>query len=234
MVSAVPSSHKEPTCARVASGPSARTANAVSNLGDGVTLVAGSAASLTRDPRLVAGLAVAQRLPGRCSRWSAGYNTGWTAALADGAGRRRPLRGRRAARGGRARRRRQPAAAVRGVLRPRHRRDPVRQRGRLHPARRRPQGPAARPTAGSSAPRWLPTSWSARRRAAAVRGRGRGAVPARRRDLRGRAPWSRPWAAGSGSSGPRAPPQTLRAEIAEGARWLARHRLLRVLAAASR
>jgi MFS family permease len=41
------------------------TANAVSNLGDGVTLVAGPllAASLTRDPRLVAGLAVAQRLP---------------------------------------------------------------------------------------------------------------------------------------------------------------------------
>lgn len=40
-------------------------ANAVSNLGDGVTLVAGPllAASLTRDPRLVAGLAVAQRLP---------------------------------------------------------------------------------------------------------------------------------------------------------------------------
>jgi hypothetical protein len=37
----------------------------VSNLGDGVTLVAGPllAASLTRDPRLVAGLAVAQRLP---------------------------------------------------------------------------------------------------------------------------------------------------------------------------
>ena len=41
------------------------TANAVSNLGDGVTLVAGPllAATLTRDPRLVAGLAVAQRLP---------------------------------------------------------------------------------------------------------------------------------------------------------------------------
>ena len=41
------------------------TATAVSNLGDGVTLVAGPllAASLTRDPRLVAGLAVAQRLP---------------------------------------------------------------------------------------------------------------------------------------------------------------------------
>ena len=41
------------------------TANAVSNLGDGITLVAGPllAASLTRDPRLVAGLAVAQRLP---------------------------------------------------------------------------------------------------------------------------------------------------------------------------
>jgi MFS family permease len=41
------------------------TANAVSNLGDGVTLVAGPllAASLTRDPRLVAGLVVAQRLP---------------------------------------------------------------------------------------------------------------------------------------------------------------------------
>jgi MFS family permease len=40
-------------------------ANLVSNLGDGVTLVAGPllAASLTRDPRLVAGLAVAQRLP---------------------------------------------------------------------------------------------------------------------------------------------------------------------------
>ena len=37
----------------------------MSNLGDGVTLVAGPllAASLTRDPRLVAGLAVAQRLP---------------------------------------------------------------------------------------------------------------------------------------------------------------------------
>jgi MFS family permease len=41
------------------------TASAVSNLGDGITLVAGPllAASLTRDPRLVAGLAVAQRLP---------------------------------------------------------------------------------------------------------------------------------------------------------------------------
>jgi MFS family permease len=41
------------------------TANAVSNLGDGITLVAGPllAATLTRDPRLVAGLAVAQRLP---------------------------------------------------------------------------------------------------------------------------------------------------------------------------
>jgi len=41
------------------------TANAVSNLGDGVTLVAGPllAATLTRDPRLVAGLVVAQRLP---------------------------------------------------------------------------------------------------------------------------------------------------------------------------
>jgi MFS family permease len=41
------------------------TANAVSNLGDGVTLVAGPllAATMTRDPRLVAGLAVAQRLP---------------------------------------------------------------------------------------------------------------------------------------------------------------------------
>jgi hypothetical protein len=41
------------------------TANAVSNLGDGVTLVAGPllAATPTRDPRLVAGLAVAQRLP---------------------------------------------------------------------------------------------------------------------------------------------------------------------------
>jgi MFS family permease len=41
------------------------TASAVSNLGDGVTLVAGPllAATLTRDPRLVAGLAVAQRLP---------------------------------------------------------------------------------------------------------------------------------------------------------------------------
>ena len=37
----------------------------MSNLGDGVTLVAGPllAVSLTRDPRLVAGLAVAQRLP---------------------------------------------------------------------------------------------------------------------------------------------------------------------------
>ena len=41
------------------------TANAVSNLGDGITLVAGPllAATLTRDPRLIAGLAVAQRLP---------------------------------------------------------------------------------------------------------------------------------------------------------------------------
>jgi MFS family permease len=41
------------------------TASAVSNLGDGVTLIAGPllAASLTRDPRLVAGLTVAQRLP---------------------------------------------------------------------------------------------------------------------------------------------------------------------------
>jgi MFS family permease len=40
------------------------TANAISNLGDGVTLVAGPllAASLTRDPRLVAGLVVAPRL----------------------------------------------------------------------------------------------------------------------------------------------------------------------------
>jgi MFS family permease len=37
----------------------------VSNLGDGVTLVAGPllAASLTRDPALVAGIAFAQRLP---------------------------------------------------------------------------------------------------------------------------------------------------------------------------
>jgi hypothetical protein len=59
------------------------TANAVSNLGDGVTLVAGPllAATMTRDPRLVAGLAVAQRLPWRCSRWSAGrWSTAWTAA----------------------------------------------------------------------------------------------------------------------------------------------------------
>ena len=41
------------------------TANAISNLGDGVTFVAGPllAASLTRDPLLVAGLAFAQRLP---------------------------------------------------------------------------------------------------------------------------------------------------------------------------
>jgi MFS family permease len=41
------------------------TASLVSNLGDGVTLVAGPllAATLTRDPRLIAGLAVAQRLP---------------------------------------------------------------------------------------------------------------------------------------------------------------------------
>ena len=41
------------------------TASTVSNLGDGVTLVAGPllAASLTRDPLLVAGLAFAQRLP---------------------------------------------------------------------------------------------------------------------------------------------------------------------------
>jgi hypothetical protein len=40
-------------------------ASAVSNLGDGITLVAGPllAASLTRDPALVAGLTVAQRLP---------------------------------------------------------------------------------------------------------------------------------------------------------------------------
>jgi MFS family permease len=40
-------------------------ASTVSNLGDGVTLVAGPllAASLTRDPLLVAGLALAQRLP---------------------------------------------------------------------------------------------------------------------------------------------------------------------------
>jgi MFS family permease len=41
------------------------TANAISNLGDGVAAVAGPllAASLTRDPLLVAGLAFAQRLP---------------------------------------------------------------------------------------------------------------------------------------------------------------------------
>jgi len=41
------------------------TASTISNLGDGVTLVAGPllAASLTRDPALVAGLAFAQRLP---------------------------------------------------------------------------------------------------------------------------------------------------------------------------
>jgi MFS family permease len=41
------------------------TASAVSNLGDGVTMVAGPllAASLTRDPVLVAGLAFAQRVP---------------------------------------------------------------------------------------------------------------------------------------------------------------------------
>jgi MFS family permease len=41
------------------------TASTVSNLGDGVTLVAGPllAASLTRDPVLVAGIAFAQRLP---------------------------------------------------------------------------------------------------------------------------------------------------------------------------
>ena len=40
-------------------------ASAVSNLGDGITLVAGPllAASLTRDPALVAGLTFAQRLP---------------------------------------------------------------------------------------------------------------------------------------------------------------------------
>jgi hypothetical protein len=59
------------------------TASAVSNLGDGLTLVAGPllAASLTRDPRLVAGLAVAQRLPRLLSRCSAGrWPTGWTAA----------------------------------------------------------------------------------------------------------------------------------------------------------
>jgi MFS family permease len=41
------------------------TANTISNLGDGVTLVAGPllAASLTRDPILVAGVAFAQRVP---------------------------------------------------------------------------------------------------------------------------------------------------------------------------
>jgi MFS family permease len=41
------------------------TASTISNLGDGVTLVAGPllAASLTRDPALVAGLTFAQQLP---------------------------------------------------------------------------------------------------------------------------------------------------------------------------
>jgi MFS family permease len=41
------------------------TARTVSNLGDGMTLVAGPllAAALTRDPLLIAGLAFAQRLP---------------------------------------------------------------------------------------------------------------------------------------------------------------------------
>jgi len=53
---------------RGALGPQFRklwAASTVSNLGDGVTLVAGSllAASLTRDPVLVAGIAFAQRLP---------------------------------------------------------------------------------------------------------------------------------------------------------------------------
>ena len=54
----------------------------MSNLGDGVTLVAGPllAASLTRDPRLVAGLASPSGFPGCCSHCSAGrWSTGWTA-----------------------------------------------------------------------------------------------------------------------------------------------------------
>jgi MFS family permease len=54
--------------ARSALGPEYRklwTASAVSNLGDGVTLTAGPllAATLTRDPALVAGVAFAQRVP---------------------------------------------------------------------------------------------------------------------------------------------------------------------------
>jgi transmembrane secretion effector len=60
------------------------TANAISNLGDGVTLVAGPllAASLTRDPRLVAGLVVAQRLPWLLFSLVSGgrWSTAWTAA----------------------------------------------------------------------------------------------------------------------------------------------------------
>src|SRR5215216_2321269 len=54
--------------ARSVFGPEYRklwTASTISNLGDGVTLVAGPllAASLTRDPALVAGLTFAQRVP---------------------------------------------------------------------------------------------------------------------------------------------------------------------------
>jgi hypothetical protein len=128
---------------------------------------------------------------------------------ADGAGRRRPLCGRRPARGGRARRRRHPAAAVRGVLRPRHRRDPVRQRGRLDRARRGAQGPAGhgqrpppgRPDGGQRAGRPAPGR-------AAVRDRRRGAVPAGRRVVRGR---GRPGRGHGrpvpGRAAPRAPPR---------------------------
>jgi hypothetical protein len=51
--------------------PKLWAAGAVSNLGDGVTVVAGPllAASLTRDPVLVAGRSFAQRLPWLVFRW---------------------------------------------------------------------------------------------------------------------------------------------------------------------
>jgi hypothetical protein len=59
------------------------TANAVSNLGDGVTLVAGPllAATLTRDRGWSPAWPSPSGSPGCCSHWSAGHwSTGWTAA----------------------------------------------------------------------------------------------------------------------------------------------------------
>ena len=213
------------------------TANAVSNLGDGVTLVAGPllAASLTRDPRLVAGLAVAQRLPWLLFSLVSGALVDrldrrllmvrvdaarcvavgllGVAVLADAAS--LPLLyvvffalGTAETLFDNAAVSILPAVVPRAQL--------ARANGRLLGAQMVANELVAPPLGGLLF-------------AAAARC----AVPARRRDLRGR---GRPVAAMGGRFRVERPegsaPTTLRAEIAEGVRWLARHRLLRVLAVA--